>query len=181
MEQDRGVSTPKKDKGKSLGQRWAEMQPSKTMLFWACVITAIVVMMIGFNWGGWMTGGAAQTMSDKSSKDAVVARLAPICVTQFLQDPENAAKLVEIRALSSYSRGDYILKQGWATMAGEEKPDRNVASECAKLLMLIPAVVATPAAEVAPVAETTPAAATTPAAETTPVAAPTAEATPTPK
>jgi hypothetical protein len=140
MEQDRGA--PKKEKGKSLGQRWADMQPTKTVLFWSCLITAVVVMIIGFNWGGWMTGGAAQSMSDKSSAEAVVDRLAPICVTKFLQDPAKAAKLEEIKAMNSYSRGDYIVKQGWATMSGEEKPDRKVAVECAKLLMLIPEIVA---------------------------------------
>lgn len=141
MEQDRGAPTPKKEKGKSLRQRWAEVQPTKSALFWSCIITAIVTMIIGFNWGGWMTGGAAQSMSDKSSAAAVVARLAPICVTQFLQDPVKAAKLEELKAMSSYSRGGYIEKQGWATMSGEEKPDRRVASECAKLIMLIPEVV----------------------------------------
>lgn len=177
MEQDRGTSTPPKVKGKSLGQRWAGLQPSKTVLVWACIITAIVTMIIGFNWGGWVTGGAAQSMSDKSSKDAVVSRLAPMCVAQFLQDPAKAEKLTEMKALSSYARGDYITKQGWATMSGEEKPDRNVATECAKLLMLITEVVAPPTTEVAPVTETAPTAEMTPTAATTPAA----EMTPTPK
>jgi hypothetical protein len=99
-------------------------------------------MIIGFNWGGWTTEGTAQSMSRKNAEEAVIARLGPICVAQFLQDPAKAAKLEEIKAMNSYSRGDYIIKQGWATMSGEEKPDRKVASECAKLLMLIPEIVA---------------------------------------
>jgi hypothetical protein len=148
MEQDRGAPTPKKEKGKSLRQRWAEVQPTKSALFWSCIITAIVTMIIGFNWGGWMTGGAAQSMSEKNSAEAVIARLAPICAAQFLQDPGKAEKLEELKAMSSYSRAGYIENQGWATMSGEEKPDRKVAVECAKLLMLIPEI--TP-----PVTETT--------------------------
>jgi hypothetical protein len=160
MEQDRGAPSQQNKTKKSVTQRWAELQPTKTTLFWSCIVTAIVTMVIGFNWGGWMTGGAAQDMSDKSSKEAVVARLAPICVTKFLQDPEKGAKLEEIKAMSSYSRGDYIRKQGWATMSGEEKADRNVAAECAKLLMLIPEIIPEPVAEPAPqpTTEVTPAA-----------------------
>jgi hypothetical protein len=158
MEQDKGAPTQKKVKGKSLGQRWEALQPTKTLLFWSCLITAVVVMIIGFNWGGWMTGGSAQDMSEDMAEEAVVARLAPMCVVQFLLDPAKAEKLVELKDMSNYSRGSYIEKQGWATMSGEEKPDRKVASECAKLIMLIPEVVPTPEAEtMSPPAETTPA------------------------
>jgi hypothetical protein len=32
-------------------------------------------------------------------------------------------------------RGDYIEKQGWATIPGEKKPDSNVAEKCAEMLM----------------------------------------------
>ena len=32
--------------------------------------------------------------------------------------------------------GDYVKKQGWATMPGEAEPASRVADECAKLLML---------------------------------------------
>lgn len=157
MEQDRGAPTQKKEKGKSLRQRWAEVQPTKSALFWACLITAVVTMIIGFNWGGWMTGGAAQNMSEKNSAEAVIARLAPICVAQFLQDPGKAEKLEELKTMNSYSRGDYIVKQGWATITGAEDPDRRVAAECAKLLMLIPEIVSqAPETTSAAPAETTP-------------------------
>jgi hypothetical protein len=97
-------------------------------------------------------------MSEDMAEEAVVSRLAPMCVVQFLLDPAKAEKLVELKAMSNYSRGNYIEKQGWATMSGEEKPDRKVASECAKLIMLIPEVVPPPATETttAPPEETTP-------------------------
>ena len=137
MEQDRGNPTPKQEKGKSLGQRWADMQPTKTVLFWSCLITAVVVMIIGFNWGGWMTTGTAEDMSEDMAEDAVVSRLAPMCVVQFLLDPAKAEKLVELKDMSTYSRGSYIEKQGWATIPGEEEPDSDVAEECVNRLMKI--------------------------------------------
>jgi hypothetical protein len=137
MEQDRGAPTQKKEKGKSLKQRWADAQVTKTVLFWSCLITAVVTMIIGFTWGGWMTRGGAQSMSEDMSEEAVIARLAPICVARFGQDPAKTEKLEELKAMSTWSQSDYIMKQGWATILGEEKPDRKVAAECAKLLMLI--------------------------------------------
>jgi hypothetical protein len=41
----------------------------------------------------------------------------------------------ELKGTDSWQRDGYIEKQGWATMPGAEKPDRNVAEACAKLLL----------------------------------------------
>jgi hypothetical protein len=71
-------------------------------------------MTVGFTWGGWVTGGTAREMADGISDDAVVRRLAPMCVGRFKQD---------------------VKKQGWATRPGEPEPDAKVADECVKLLM----------------------------------------------
>jgi len=75
----------------------------------------------------------AQTIAD----EAVLKRLAPTCVVQFKQAPGKDQKLKELKDTSTYQRGEYLEKQGWATMPGEEKPDSKVAEECARLLMLI--------------------------------------------
>jgi hypothetical protein len=69
------------------------------------------------------------------AKDAVVQRLAPICVAQFNQDPDKALKLEEMSALSSSKKRQYVQDQGWATISGEENADRSVATACSKLLM----------------------------------------------
>jgi hypothetical protein len=94
-------------------------------------------MIIGFAWGGWVTGSNARMMAKDIAEDAVVERLAPICVAQFNQDPGKDAKLEELKATSSYQRRTFVQDQGWATMPGEEGPDRAVADACVKLLMLI--------------------------------------------
>ena len=104
-------------------------------IVWALVVSAILTMIVGFAFGGWVTGGTAQTMAKEMADEAVIDRLAPICVTQFNQDPEKDKKLQELKEISSYQRGDYIEKQGWATMPGEKEPDSNVANECAKQLV----------------------------------------------
>ena len=92
----------------------------------------ILTIILGFTWGGWVTGGNAQKMSD----NAVIQSLAPICVGQFNLDPEKAVKLAELKKMSSYQRDDYVKEQGWATMPGEERPNSKVADACAKLLIL---------------------------------------------
>ena len=121
-------------KKESFGQRWAKTRPTKTILFWSLLAAVILTMIVGFNWGGWVTGGTAQTRAEVMSKNAVVQRLAPMCVDQFNRDPGKEQKLKELTDMSAYKRGSYIEKQGWATMSGEPKPDSQVASECAKLL-----------------------------------------------
>lgn len=120
----------------SFGQKWSAARPTKTVVFWSCVASAVVTMIVGFSWGGWVTGSTARSMAAVNGEDAVVKRLAPICVVRFTQDPGKDLKLKEVQATDTWQRGDYVKKQGWATMPGEKEPDGKVADECVKLLML---------------------------------------------
>jgi len=131
MEQDRG---DRRERGKvSLGQWWGDFRPTKTVVFWSWVGAVVLTMIVGFAWGGWVTEGTALKLAD----DAVVKRLAPMCLAQFNRDPGKDRKLIALKETSSWQGGEYVEKQGWATMAGEGKPDSAVASECAKLLLLV--------------------------------------------
>jgi len=94
-------------------------------------------MVIGFAWGGWVTGRTSRKLAEDVAQDAVTERLALICVAQFNQDPAKETKLQEFNEASSYERRNYVQEQGWATMPGEEGPDRAVVDECIKLLLLI--------------------------------------------
>jgi hypothetical protein len=127
MEQDK--------KKLSFGQRWDKTRPTKTVVFWSMGAAIILTMIIGFNGGGWVTGGTAQKMAEVMAKNAVVQRLVPMCVDQFNQDAGKDQKLIELKETSVYKQGDYVEDQGWATMSGEAKPDNKVADECAKLLI----------------------------------------------
>jgi hypothetical protein len=116
-------------------QRWSEARPTKTLVFWSWVAAAVLTMIVGFGWGGWVTGGTARTTAEAMAQDAVVKRLAPICVVQSGRDPAKAVKLVALKEESTWQRGEYVGKQGWATMPGEQEPDSKVAQACATLLM----------------------------------------------
>jgi hypothetical protein len=120
---------------KKLGyrQRWDQARSTKKVVFGFGVAAVVLTLIVGFNWGGWVTDSTAQAMAN----DAVVQRLASVCVAQFDQDPGNQLKLSELKEKSSYQRDDYVKEQGWATIPGEEKPNSKVADECAKLLVQI--------------------------------------------
>ncbi len=101
------------------------------------IIGAILTIIIGFAWGGWVTGGTAQTTAKEMAEAAVVDRLVPICVAQFNQDPEKDKKLKELKEKSSWERDKYVKDQGWATMPYEKEPDSSVAGKCAEQIMQI--------------------------------------------
>ena len=96
---------------------------------------AIVLAIIGFVWGGWVTGGTAQEMAEQKAENAVVDRLAPICVEQFNQVSDKDQRLKELKKTDAWKRSDYVDKQGWATMPGEKESDRKVSEKCADMLM----------------------------------------------
>jgi len=115
-------------------QQWLKARPTKTVVFWSWVACAVLTMIIGFTWGGWVRGATARSMAETEATDAVVKHLAPICVVQFQQDPAKSQKLKELKDMNAYERGEYVKKQGWAKMPGEGEADSKVADECAKLL-----------------------------------------------
>ena len=121
----------------SLGQKWSTARPTKTVVFWSWVASIVVTMIVGFTWGGWVTGGTARKMADVIGEDAVVKRLAPMCVVQFKLDGRKDQKLKGLKDTGTWEKTEYVKKQGWATMPGEKEADSRVADECVKLLMLI--------------------------------------------
>ncbi len=95
---------------------------------WGLIVGAVVVMTIGFAWGGWVTGGTAQKMTD----EAVLASQAAICVAQFVKQPNHEQKLIELGKIDSWKRSDFIEKGGWDKMPGQEKAGSLVSQACAK-------------------------------------------------
>ena len=95
---------------------------------WGLIIGAVIVMIIGFWWGGWMTGGTAQKMTD----EAILASQAAICVAQFMKQPNHEEKLKELEKVESWKRSEFIEKGGWDKMPGQEKAGSQVSQACAK-------------------------------------------------
>lgn len=95
---------------------------------------AVVLAVVGFSWGGWVTGGTADKMASDHARLEVVAALVPICVEQSNKDPQVVATLARLKDASSYQRRDMLMKAGWATMPGSSDPNSNVASACMEKL-----------------------------------------------
>jgi len=100
---------------------------------WGLIVGAVIVMIIGFAWGGWTTRGTTQKMSD----EAVLASQAAIFVAQFMKAPNHEEKLKELGELDSWKRSEFIEKGGWDKMPGQQEADRSVAQACAKGLEVL--------------------------------------------
>jgi hypothetical protein len=101
---------------------------------WSALGGAIALALVGFNYGGWVTGGTAAAMAKDVAADAVAERLGTICVAQFNKDSDKGQKVKEMKDKDTWDKGRFIEKQSWAIMPGDDKPDSRVADSCAKLL-----------------------------------------------
>ena len=95
---------------------------------------AIALAVVGFSWGGWVTGGNARQMAADQSRTEVVAALTGICLDQSKRDPQLTERLTILKATSAWSRGETVMRNGWATMPGTADANPQVAHKCAEKL-----------------------------------------------
>jgi hypothetical protein len=120
----------------SLGTRWKAYRPSKGIWFWSCAASIVATIVIGFSWGGWVTGGTAMQMAADAGAGASAQMAAADCIVRFKNGPEASAQLAALKkADNSYERTDLIKKEGWATMPGTKDPVEGAADICARNLM----------------------------------------------
>ncbi len=96
---------------------------------------AIVILIIIFSAGWVVTQSSAREQGEQMAEEAVVEKLVPICVSQFQQDANKDQKLKELQAKSSYERGEYVEKQGWANMPASKEPERKIVDKCAERIV----------------------------------------------
>lgn len=115
-------------------ESFSNYRASKATLFWSCAGVAVLTMVVGFSWGGWVTGGTAAEMAESQVEEARATLVATICVDRFMAAPEVRANLVALEEESSYSRDDFLSDAGWTTLAGAEEPVDGAAEICADRL-----------------------------------------------
>jgi hypothetical protein len=114
-------------------QKGQTMEGSWTYSLWGAAAGAATLAIVGFTWGGWVTGGQAEAMTMKRSEAAVVAALTPVCIERFQGNANASTNLVALKNISqSWSRRDYIVSGGWATF-GKGRPF-ELAEACAEAL-----------------------------------------------
>ena len=131
----------------SLGQRWGASRPTKTMLFWSCAACAAGTILVGFVWGGWTTGGTARSTAEDAALGARNELAAAVCADRFKAVADGPAQLVALKALSSWSRGEFVEKGGWAAMPDKVDASQGTARLCADNLAALglPVASSTPA------------------------------------
>lgn len=95
---------------------------------------AAILAVIGFTWGGWVSGGTAEKLASQRADTAVVQALAPICVQNFRAQIDAAAQLVSLKKLSTYDQRGFVEKGGWAVIPGTGDANPAVARACADAL-----------------------------------------------
>jgi hypothetical protein len=100
------------------------MDEKYTYGLWGAAVGAAALAIVGFTWGGWVTGSKAETASRQRADAAVVAVMTPICIQRFQGNANAGANLVELKQINySWTRRDYIAKGGWASVGN----DANIA------------------------------------------------------
>jgi hypothetical protein len=107
---------------------------------WGVVGGMIAAIVVGFVWGGWVTGGTATQMAATSAESAIVQAFTPLCVAKAEQEPD---QLVLLKEESSWQRDDFVVEAGWVANVNE-KYRGEVADACA--IAVLEAMEAEPAA-----------------------------------
>ena len=112
-----------------------DLSAQASPFLWGAASGAIALAIVGFAWGGWVTGGTADKLAAARADSATLASLVPICVAQFQKSPEAKGSLAKLREVTSWEQGGYVMSGGWATMPGSTgEPNRDVAAACAEAL-----------------------------------------------
>ncbi len=119
----------------NIGSRWASYRPSKAAWFWSCAACAVATIVVGFSWGGWVTGGTATRMASDAASGAEARMASASCFTRFNQSPDMVIQLAALKKADSYDRSDLLQKGGWVTMPGNTNPVAGAADICARALM----------------------------------------------
>ena len=113
----------------TLSHRFKDYQASKTVLFWACAGSVIVATVVGFSWGGWVTGGSARDMAADLAAQARQELAAVVCVDRFMAAPDVGVQLTALKEITSpYAQGKFVQEGGWALIVPASTPADRQAS-----------------------------------------------------
>jgi alpha/beta superfamily hydrolase len=81
------------------------MEQKWTYSVWSAAGGAVALAIVGFSWGGWVTGGTAAKLADEAAMRALI----PVCAQAMLGDP------VAVEALKAKRASDYddVVRDVW--------------------------------------------------------------------
>lgn len=105
---------------------------------WGAAVGGVAVAIVGFSWGGWVTGGAAEQAATEAAAESRADLAAAICVQRFLAQDDARARLAELQGeSSSFSQRQFVEEGGWSLMPDREEVGRQSATLCARMLNAI--------------------------------------------
>lgn len=100
---------------------------------WGAVGGALALAILGFTWGGWVTGSKADVLARQKVQAALVEVLTPMCVDRFRKAADAQMRLAELKKLtSSWDRERFVRDHHWANFGKE--PNSQVVDACASEL-----------------------------------------------
>ena len=107
----------------TLSHRFQQYRASKAVLFWACAGSVIAATVVGFSWGGWVTGGSATEMAEESAAQARQELAAVVCVDRFMAAPDAGVQLTALQEITtSRAQGKFVEDGGWAIIVPASSP-----------------------------------------------------------
>jgi len=98
---------------------------SGTRLLQGIAVGVIGTLVVGFFWGGWVTGGTAKSMAATAETNGQMSVLVPLCVTQFIGTDGAVAKL----KLTKYGHDDVVRE--FVKKVVDTEMDYSLARACA--------------------------------------------------
>ena len=106
------------------------MQEKWRFCLWGAAGGGVALAVVGFTWGGWMTGSTAQQLARKEANAAVVKVLTPFCIANFQKAADASDKLAALKKFSSSWARETFIKEGKWALIGKEQ-DSGVIDACA--------------------------------------------------
>src|SRR5882724_10694880 len=94
---------------------------------WGVAAGAIGMAIVGFSYLGWTTAATSEKLARETASAAVVSALVPFCVLKAQTDTNQATLAKFQTEQSSYSRGEIVLKAGWASFNGDTSSSDGIA------------------------------------------------------
>jgi hypothetical protein len=89
---------------------WASIRDRLPDLIKGAIGGAVIAMVIGFQWGGWMLGSTAEKQVKEAEQAGIVRVLAPICADKFQRSADAGANLAALKKADSWNRDEIIEK-----------------------------------------------------------------------
>jgi len=102
------------------------MQEKYTYGLWGAAGGAVALAIVGFSWGGWVTGATAKIQADAAAWTALL----PVCADAILADPAAVEQLKTKRA-ADY---DDVVRDHLKTIANRTDMGYAFRRDCAKAI-----------------------------------------------